>query len=1007
MKKTVGSLCLFFLAQITFGQGNSNLLPYAENVSYTTENKLTFAQIDAKRSIGENGLEAFLNTTLFGNGINKVSIQKTEKDGIGYTNIKFAILQNGIPLANKVIIAHCKNGKLVSLNGDLSDVDATGNSFVINESQALSYALAKVNAEKYKWENVAEERHMREALNDPSFSYKPVAQKMILEKDGKLFNTYCFNIYAEVPLYRANVFVDASTGKVLDEQNLICTADVPGTAVTKYSGNQNMTVDNTGTLYRLRETQRGLGIETYNLKNTVSYSSASDFTNTTSNWTSTGVDQGATDAHWGAEMTYDYYLNEHNRNSINNAGFKLLSYVHYTVGYTNAFWDGNRMTYGDGGSGYTIFTGLDVCGHEITHGLTSNSGNLTYSNESGALNEAFSDIFGQSIENYARPNQWSWKIGEDITNGGLRDMSNPSSFFNPDTYGGTYYYTGTADNGGVHTNSGVANYWFYLLTSGGSGTNDISNAYSVSGIGFTDAAAIAFRALTVYFTPSTNYANARLLTIQAARDLYGDCSNQVIQTTKAWYAVGVGTNYVNGLVPNFYSNVTSFCSAPATVTFSNTTANGLSYTWDFGDGSSASTSTNAAHTYTAVGSYSIKLKVIGCANLLDSITKTTYVVVNPPIPAPVTADANGCENGSAVLTATGNATVKWYENPTGGAPLGSGSIFSTPAITTNVTYYAANTVTLANVVGGKLSPTGGGIGGGTSNYLIFDVLQNGVLNSVIMSAQTNGARVIQIRNSANQVVFTTTVTLAIGANTVVLNCPLTVGANYRIGLATGSATNLYRSTSGLNYPYNIGGCVNITTSNTGNSAYYFFYGWNISKEECASPRVPVQVSIVSAPVVTLLNPSAPVCAGDQIDLQGSPAGGIYTGSGMNGNVFSASALGAGTYSVSYVYTDAGSTCSNVAETSLIVEECTGIAKTNPASSVSIYPNPAKDNLVVNSGIANASVAIADATGRLVLIKTLNSSEEKIKLDTISNGMYIISVLDGSGKTIKTMKLIKE
>ena len=213
MKKTVGSLCLFFLAQIAFGQGNSNLLPYAENVSYDTENKLTFAKMDANHSITESGLEAFLNTTLFGDGINKVSVLKTEKDNLGYTNIKFNILQNGITLASKVIIAHCKNGKLVSLNGDLSDLDAATNSFAINETQALAKALEKVNAQKYKWDNVEEERHMRTALNDPSFSYKPVAEKMILEKDGKLFNAYRFNIYAEVPLYRANVFVDASTGK--------------------------------------------------------------------------------------------------------------------------------------------------------------------------------------------------------------------------------------------------------------------------------------------------------------------------------------------------------------------------------------------------------------------------------------------------------------------------------------------------------------------------------------------------------------------------------------------------------------------------------------------------------------------------------------------------------------------------------------------------------------------------------------------------------------------------
>lgn len=1006
MKKTLTSLCLVFIAHISFGQTNSKLISNAEEVSYS-ENRVNFIRLKTDLQVNEAEVSDFINSSVFISGLNKVSVLKTERDAQGFTHIKFNVVQNGALLANKIIIAHCKNGKLVSLNGDVYDVPAAGNGFSLTEKTALSFALGKVKAKKYKWENKEEELHMREALNDPDFSYYPDGVKVIFEKEGKYYSAYQFNIYAEQPLYRANVFVDASSGKVLDEQNLICTADVPAIASTKYSGSQHLITDYTGTLYRLREVQRGNGIETYNMKNTTAYS-ATDFTNTSVTWTNTGVDQAATDAHWGAEMTYDYYFTQHNRNSINNAGFKLLSYVHYQTGFTNAFWDGQRMTYGDGNnSQFSIFTALDVCGHEITHGLTSNTGNLAYTNESGALNESFSDIFGTSIENYARPTNWNWKIGEDLTigGGGLRSMANPNAYGDPDTYGGTNYYTGTNDNGGVHTNSGVSNFWFYLLTTGGSGTNDLSNVYSVSGLGFTAASQIAFRALTVYFTPTTNYAAARLLTIQAAKDLFGSCSNEVIQTTRAWYAVGVGANYIPGVVgTNFMALSTNFCSAPANVNFYNSTLNGLSYTWDFGDGGTSAT-TNATHTYTNTGTYTVKLKAVGCSSILDSLTKTAYIVVSPPVNSPVVSGAAGCENSPVVLSGSGTATLKWYDSPSGGQELGSGNAFSTPGLSATTTFYAANTLTLSPAFGGMPSNTGGNFSNASTNYLVFDVVQSGVLNSVVVYAQTIGTKTIQLRSSSNVILNTTTVSVGIGATTVTLNYNLTPGTNYRLGLTTAS-TGLYRSNTGVSYPYNVGGCVNITSSSSGNGAYYFFYNWKVSKTECASQRVPVVVTIIPAPVVTLSSPATAVCVEDKISVQGSPAGGSYTGAGMSGSVFHANS-GAGTYTVSYSYTDANS-CSNTADATLIVQECTGITTNHSSTtSVLIYPNPAKDYLMVNSGVENTKINVRDALGRLLFVKDLSSGEEKIKLDTLSRGIYMISILDSSDRSIKTMKLIKE
>ena len=595
---------------------------------------------------------------------------QTEKDELGYTHTRYRQYVNGYSVEGSMVIAHAANGNVSMVNGDyFQEFSSAGAS--LTEQAALALALKKVHADKYMWENKQLESMEREATNNPSFTYYPKGELVYVHKNGADFSAasmrlaYKFNVYAEVPLYRANVFVDASTGEILDEQTLICTADVVGTAVTKYSGTVSMTCDNASGPYRLRESGRGNGIQTYNLQNTTNYAGAVDFTNGSSSWTNTGFDQAATDAHWGAEKTYDYYFQKHNRNSIDNAGYMLRSYVHYSTSYVNAFWNGQYMTYGDGnGTSYTIMTALDVCGHEITHGLTSATANLAYSYESGALNEAFSDIFGNTIENFARPTQWSWKIGEDITGGsGLRSMSNPNAYGNPDTYNGTYWYTGTSDNGGVHTNRGVANYWYYLLVNGGSGTNDNSVSYNVSGIGFTSAAKIAYRGLTTYFTSSTNYLNARTLTEQAAVDLFGNCSPELTSTSNAWYAVGVGTAPTTGAPLASFSTGSVGCSVPATINFTNTSTGSQSYSWNFGDGGT-STSASPSHTYNTAGTYTVTLVATGCGgSLQNTTTQVVNIGAGAPLPLSEGFEANASLPGGWTLY-NPDADAAWQINTT-------------------------------------------------------------------------------------------------------------------------------------------------------------------------------------------------------------------------------------------------------------------------------------------------------------------------------------------------------
>jgi Zn-dependent metalloprotease len=261
----------------------------------------------------------------------------------------------------------------------------------------------------------------------------------------------------------------------------------------------------------------------------------------------------ALDAHWGMEKTHDFYSTVMSRNSYDNNGGVIRNYVNAGM-VNNAAAYGepyNLMVYGMGdGSFMGPVVGLDVMGHEFTHMVTQHNGNggLDYQGESGALNESFSDIFGTCIEFYAKGADANWTIGEGVilpAPGFMRSMSNPKLAENPDTYGGQYWVNPAdlqEDGGGVHYNSGVQNKWFYLLSQGGTGTNDKGDAYAVTGIGIAKAQQIAYRNLTTYILPQSKYIDAYTGSLEATKDLYGnDTTKQEYKSVKqAWYAVGIG-----------------------------------------------------------------------------------------------------------------------------------------------------------------------------------------------------------------------------------------------------------------------------------------------------------------------------------------------------------------------------------------------------------------------------------------------------------------------------------
>ena len=255
-------------------------------------------------------------------------------------------------------------------------------------------------------------------------------------------------------------------------------------------------------------------------------------------------------AHDYAGVTYDYFWSVHSRDSYNGAGATIKSSVHYGSNYNNAGWTGTQMVYGDGdGTQFGPFSrALDVVAHELGHAVTDTSADLVYSNESGALNEATSDIFGVAAEawSYGSVSSLTWKVGEDCytpstAGDALRYMNNPTADGSSKDYYPTRY-TGTQDNGGVHWNSGIANLAFYLMVTGGTHPRGVTTV-SVPALSATATtsinmgAKIWYRALTVYMTSSTNFQGARTASAQAATDLYGAAAADTVH--KAWDAVGV------------------------------------------------------------------------------------------------------------------------------------------------------------------------------------------------------------------------------------------------------------------------------------------------------------------------------------------------------------------------------------------------------------------------------------------------------------------------------------
>ena len=596
MKKITYLLMLISFVSVTvFGQVNQKM---KDNAPF--QKTLKFNNSQSKESaIVEFGKKYNLD------GNNTFEAKKETSDDSGLSHQRNQQYYKGIKVEFGTLITHTRDGQVESVNGELYDAKALNLKPTLTSNTAFKIALDFIGAQTYLWED---------EMSSKAMSYsKPKGDIVIFPKvnTGEIKLAYKFDVYATAPLSRDEIYIDAHTGEILYRNPIIHHATkaitndemearakaieyitigsktapfLTGSATTRYSGVRSIETT-LSTTYSLSEATRGTGngMVTYNSGKTPTYPST-NFTNTTNTWNtgnyaaaSATKDNAALDAHWGAEKTYDFWKNIFGRNSYDDAGAKILSYVHYddkttppNIGYDNAFWNGSVMTYGDGNT-FNVLTALDVCGHEIGHAVCQYTAALAYQNQSGGMNEGFSDIWGTCIEQYGRNGnltapvdgaspgtQGVWKIGEDLATSPLRSMSYPNTRGNPDTFQGTYW-TVTADDGacsptggptgndfcGVHNNSGVLNHWFYIVTSGKSATNNAPTpfAYNVTGIGMAKSAQITYYAERDYLTPNATYLDMRNATIAVASTLYCATSPEVQAVTKAWKAVNVGADY--------------------------------------------------------------------------------------------------------------------------------------------------------------------------------------------------------------------------------------------------------------------------------------------------------------------------------------------------------------------------------------------------------------------------------------------------------------------------------
>ncbi|WP_439882160.1 M4 family metallopeptidase [Pontibacter sp. MBLB2868] len=472
-------------------------------------------------------------------------VTSVSKDELGQTHVRLQQKYKGVPVYGAQLITHTQNNQISLLNGRHFSTPKVDTTPSLSSSQAEQTAVADLKKGTMVRELSAGEKKL--------LQYDKPTSELIIYHTGvtKSVARLAWHINARPNvLENWTYIVDARTGEVLSKQNNTCTL-FAGTSSTG-SGTDLKGVSRTFNTYQeeglhyLVDTKRPMfnnnisvldefvgAIETYDAQSS-SPSSEEFYADRVVSTTSAFDQPVAVSAHYNAGVAYDYFLNVHGRNSINGQGGSIYSIVNIADvngnSIENAFWNDVFIAYGNGGDNLKpLAASLDIAGHEMSHGVVSNSANLEYYGQSGAINESISDIFGAMMD------REDWKVGEDVVkltsypSGAARDISNPhnggvkgDNSWQPAHM--SEYVHGEDDNGGVHSNSGIVNYAYYLIAT------DISKE---------KAEKIYYRALTQYLTKSSQFIDLRIAVVQAATDLYGAASAEVGAVASAFDAVGI------------------------------------------------------------------------------------------------------------------------------------------------------------------------------------------------------------------------------------------------------------------------------------------------------------------------------------------------------------------------------------------------------------------------------------------------------------------------------------
>ena len=458
------------------------------------------------------------------------------QDAQGVTHVRFQQQYGGLKVFEGEAITHVDAAGNVTETSALRDVRGLDTTAKVPRGAAVATALAKHPA--------------------PAASSKIDATLEILprgERSAKDRLVWHIVVDSETEAGPAHFtyFVDAHQGDVVWSFDSLETSAAIGTGKTMFTGDQAISTDFASGTYALRDLTRGGGNTTCDKNGKTNSPACTVFTRANNIFGNNVKDSSdrataGADAHYGLQATWTYYQNMFGRNGIDGAGRQTQSRVHYGTNYQNAFWSDSCfcMTYGDGGTTFFPLVSIDVAGHEMSHGVMSTEANLTYSGESGGLNESNSDIFGTMVE-YAvagtadvpdyligeRIYRANWAGGTYVNNAALRYMNDPArDGRSPACWSSTL---GSLD---VHYSSGPNNHMFYLLAEGGTSK---CNGNAVTGIGRDKAARIWYKAITDHMTSSTNYAGARVAALAAASALYGAGSPEVAAVAAAYSAINV------------------------------------------------------------------------------------------------------------------------------------------------------------------------------------------------------------------------------------------------------------------------------------------------------------------------------------------------------------------------------------------------------------------------------------------------------------------------------------